>query len=261
MQIDFPEFVGLEDACDDAASTTLPSSLAANALQTAALGEALVLANHQQIDLRTHGDRRLVLLKGAVASMTLSQSERGYGVLHVQDDSKRTADLSVDFAEGLGAELERAGLPRSPKNLLQGALVELVSNIQQHAGSHPKGYALFEVVNESVVLSVFDAGRGVVDGYASVSPELARLSAADALLMAVRDHRSRLAPVEEGRGTGFGTVARAMKSLDARLRVRSGNASLETASGAGAEWVLREQAELRGFVVSLVLSWGRNRTE
>lgn len=255
MQNDFPEFDDLERVCDWALDTNAAPKLRALGLPIAALGEALVLSNRKALDLDTAHDARLELLKAAVRSASLCGIEAQKGVFFVRDEDAEVGELCVDFAGHLGKALEAAGLASGPRMLVQGSLVELASNIQQHAGSQPRGYVLYEVSKDCVSISVLDSGQGVVAGYASVSPELASLSAGDALVRAVRDHRSRLEPIEEGRGTGFGTVLRAMKTLDARLRVRSGNASLETASGAGADWVLREQVELSGFVVTLLLAW------
>lgn len=254
MDAHFPEFEELEDALE-AAGGAGHVQLSASELPAVALGEALVLANRKRFDLLTDGDERIGLLKAAVNATQLMQLVPGFGVLYVRDGSLKTEEMCSDFAIALGSELARVGLPSGPRNLVEGAVSELATNIQQHAGERPRGYVLYELEGTAVSVCVFDAGRGVVEGYTSVSPELKGLTAGNALVMAVREHRSRLAPIEEGRGNGFGTVLRAMKSLDARLRVRSGDAILETGSGAGAEWVLREQVELGGFVVSLVLEW------
>lgn len=253
----FPGFDALERLCEEAGYSAQAREAVARTLSlpTPALAEALVLRNQGTLVLSDDGDTRLDVLRAAVKSRGLSARDGDVGVFHVRDGSDGVADQSVDFALALGTQLDAAGLPKGARQLLQGALTELATNIQQHAGESPRGYILYELSDRRLSLSVLDGGQGVVAGYTRVAPELEGLSAADALVMAVRDHRSRLAPLETGRGTGFGTVLRAMKTLDAQLRVRSGNATLETDSGAGAEWVVGEQAELRGFVVTLLLAW------
>jgi hypothetical protein len=103
-------------------------------------------------------------------------------------------------------------------------------------------------------LAVADTGQGVVRGYVSSFPDLAGLDAATALGWAVVDHRSRFGGT--GRGTGFSTVMRAMLTLDAALRVRSDDASIEIEGASiGADWVVRDQDSLSGFVVSLHVRW------
>ena len=137
---------------------------------------------------------------------------------------------------------------------MKGAFAELISNVSEHAGEAANGIAAYDLRAESMWLAVADSGQGVVRGFVANAPDLAGLDAATALGWAVVDHRSRFS--RPGRGTGFSTVMRAMLTLDAALRVRSDDASIEIEGAAsGADWVVRDQDPLRGFIVSLHVRW------
>lgn len=147
-------------------------------------------------------------------------------------------------------------MPDKARLLLKGAVVELISNISEHAGSGARGVAGFEMTPKGVAVTVADSGRGIVAGYVDADPDLDGLTADDALIMAVAEHKSRFSKNQSGRGTGFNTVVNVLRSLDATLRVRSGDSSIQSEGDpSDPSWALREQVELRGFVVSLILNW------
>jgi hypothetical protein len=206
------------------------------------------------LELSAMGGERYTLLKAAVRAGSASAYNAQFGAFYIGEPGERADNNAVAFGEELARRVEHSGLAATPRQLLKGATVELITNVHQHAGARPRGVAAFELFPGGVAVSVADAGQGVVAGYVSVSPELKGLTADAALEMAVVQHKSRLHI--EGKGTGFMTVAHAMRSLDATLRVRSGDASIEIGGHPDeAEWLLREQVDLRGFVVSLTLRW------
>jgi hypothetical protein len=93
-----------------------------------------------------------------------------------------------------------------------------------------------------------------VRAYLETQPELAGLGAMDALEWAVKEHRSRFN--DPKRGLGFSSVLNASRVMDAALRVRSDEGSIEVEGPADTSpWFVRDQSMLSGFVVSLRLAW------
>jgi anti-sigma regulatory factor (Ser/Thr protein kinase) len=225
------------------------------------LAEVLVLrrkwrAEGHEVRLRSDGDAR----HAAIVEVTKKKSraaakvEPGVGAFHIAGSGEPLGIATHEFVSATGRLALQAGMPLGASRLLKGAFGELIDNVSEHAGSDARGLAAYELGPRSISVVVADSGRGVVQGYVTSEPELAGLDAMDALKWAVKEHRSRLK--EPGRGTGFSTVMRAMRALDAALRVRSDDASIEIeGAGDGATWVLRDQPKLQGFVVSLHLTW------
>lgn len=221
------------------------------------LAEVLVLKRTALcLKLRGGGGQRHRLVQQALVSQAGGVFTENIGAYHVGPPGEDAENRLVEFGEHLARAAAAGGLASRPALLLKGAAAELISNIHVHAGEASRGVAMFEVFDGGAALAVADAGRGVVEAYLSSDPTLAGLTADDALERAVVEHRSRLERIEPGHGTGFITVANAMRSLSATLRVRSGDASLDIDGHPDdAQWTLRPQVELRGFVVSLTLSW------
>ena len=116
--------------------------------------------------------------------------------------------------------------------------------------------AAFDITPGNFWLAVGDSGVGALATY-SAMPEVQ--SARQALDAAVVEHRSSTG--DPARGLGFRQVLGALRSMDAALRVRSGDASLEIEGvGGSGNWVSREQQQLCGFVVSAHVRWGAQRS-
>lgn len=175
------------------------------------------------------------------------------GVLRIQHGSPSEEDDLVrhQFLLALLRSATDASMPRAAAQALAGAAGEMIDNIEQHAGPGEDALAAFRVTSGALWLVVGDAGKGMLPTYAKFSDVS---TAQDALRAAVVEHRSSTGdPV---RGQGFRDLLRALQSLDASLRVRTGDASLETEGSAGAQqWALREQVELIGCVVSAHVRW------
>jgi hypothetical protein len=166
-----------------------------------------------------------------------------------------TTDMNGFLLE-LIKQLAKTPIPGRSAQSLAGIVGELVNNVREHAGTPDKAIAAFEMDAKGVWLAVADTGQGVLAGYTTgvcgVAPMPA--DAQEALEWAVLKHRSRTG--DPSRGLGFRDVQLALRSLDATVRVRSDQASLEVVgTGDAAEWLLREQVQLRGFVVSVHVSW------
>jgi hypothetical protein len=135
-----------------------------------------------------------------------------------------------------------------------GALQELVDNIFEHSESAQTGLLMFLGAADSFELAVGDAGIGVLASLRSNPAYSFLTDSGAALTFALTDGHSRYGR-SEGRGSGFTTLFRALRTLDADLRFRSGNYSLEVVGRSpalnGAH--LSQKAQLRGFVVSLRL--------
>jgi hypothetical protein len=231
--------------------------LRADELSLGPFFEALVLRKSLKgISLDARGGQRGELLRLAAQSRHGCAFSSERGAFYMGARAKATDDMSIGFAEAIARCVQQAGIPDKARLLLKGAVVELISNIPQHAGEGARGVAGFEMTPTGVAVTVADSGHGIVAGYVNADPELHGLSADDALVMAVVNHKSRFAKLEPGRGTGFNTVMNVLRSLDATLRVRSGDASIQSeGDSSDPGWALREQVELRGFVVSLNLKW------
>ena len=138
------------------------------------------------------------------------------------------------------------------KSMICGAIQEMVDNIFDHSGAPQTGAVVFSGTPEHVDIVVADAGKGILASLQS-NPTFAYLrDSGTAMQMALQDGNSRYGPALD-RGYGFGTLFRALNSLDAGLRFRSGDHALEIA---GRSPSLRsphisQKAELRGFVVTL----------
>jgi len=178
------------------------------------------------------------------------------GAIQIIGDGEQMSLAAHEFVAASGRLAKEAGMPVEASRIFKGVFGELIDNVSQHAGIGAKGLAAYELKANNISLVVADSGQGVVQGYVESQPELAGLGAMDALERAVQQHKSRFK--EPGRGTGFSTVLRATRAMDAALRVRSDDASIEIEGPSdSATWYVRDQPMLRGFVVSLRLSWQR----
>lgn len=178
------------------------------------------------------------------------------GLYRAPPGRAESADEATDFADHAQAALKRAGLQHDAAVRLSGVLHELLGNVDEHAGGAATCLSGYSVQPREAWLSVADAGAGVLAGYATSTLSSKPGDAREALDWAVVSHRSRKS--ERGRGTGFQTVSNALRSLDASLRVRSDDASIELVQqGADGRALIRQQGELRGFVVSIHLRWAR----
>lgn len=175
------------------------------------------------------------------------------GALRVQAGRPSDGDdiVQQQFLMDIRKQLELDGVSKSSAQALTGAAGELIDNIGQHAGPQCEALAAFEITPGSLWLAVGDSGVGALATY-STMPEVQ--SARQALEMGVVEHRSSTG--DPTRGLGFRQVLGALRSMDAMLRVRSGDASLEIegVSGSG-RWMSREQQHLCGFVVSAHVRW------
>lgn len=219
-----------------------------------ALLELLMLKRgaHQAVTVADTSSRGR-LLRRLLKSSQPYLSEGARGVLHRRagHESERATN---DFADSFRAQLVAAGVVTTAALRLSGALHELLTNVDEHAGDGVAGLGAFEVLEREAWMVVADSGRGVLGGY-QVSPLADKPADAEqALKWAVIDHRSRTG--EPDRGTGFQTVIQSVRSLDGCVRVRSDGASLELEQQADrSRFLLREQGKLRGFVVSVLLRW------
>ncbi len=135
-----------------------------------------------------------------------------------------------------------------------GALQELVDNIFEHSESGQTGLLMFLGAADSFELAVGDAGIGVLASLRSNPTYSFLTDSGAALTFALTDGHSRYGR-SAGRGSGFTTLFRALRTLDANLRFRSGNCALEVVGRSpvldGAH--VSQKAHLQGFVVSLKL--------
>lgn len=224
------------------------------------LAEVLILRRTWRgagFDVRLRGDgdaRHAVISEVSKKSAAVSKVEAGAGALHIVGYSEAVGLAAHEFVSTAGRLASEAGMPVEASRLLKGVFGEIIDNVSQHAGAGAKGLAAYELKSNSIALMVADSGQGVARGYVASQPDLAGLGAMDALEWAVRQHKSRFK--EPGRGTGFATVLRAMRAMDAALRVRSDDASIEIEGPAdSATWFVKDQPMLQGFVVSLHLAW------
>lgn len=182
-------------------------------------------------------------------------SAAGMGVLRLHP---ATIDADIfatnTFILNLRQLLGQALMPPAAAQTLSGVAGELIDNIAVHAGQPKLSFAAFNIQRGDAWITVADAGHGVVGGYAMDRNLPQPEDAQEALQWAVIEHRSRFS--DSKRGLGYRRAQSALRSLDASMRVRSDRAGLETRGGVNLDdWLLREQAYLRGFVVSVHVSW------
>lgn len=179
--------------------------------------------------------------------------EAARGVLH-RRAGHDCGTATNDFADAFRAQLVAGGAVATAALRLSGALHELLTNVDEHAGDGVDGLGAFEVLDREAWMVVADSGRGVLCGYQASPLADKPTDAEQALKWAVIDHRSRTG--DPARGTGFQTVVQSVRSLDGCVRVRSDDASLELEQEADrSRFLLREQGKLPGFVVSVLLRW------
>jgi hypothetical protein len=226
----------------------------ASGIGLGALLELLMLkrGTHRAVTVADASDRGW-LLRRLLKSSQPYLSEGASGVLHRRAGHDSDAATN-DFADTFRAQLVAAGVVTTAALRLSGALHELLTNVDEHAGDGVDGLGAFEVLGREAWMVVADSGRGVLGGYQASPLADKPADAEQALKWAVIEHRSRTG--EPARGTGFQTVIQSVRSLDGCIRVRSDNASLELEQEADqSRFLLREQGKLRGFVVSVLLRW------
>jgi hypothetical protein len=258
MLSDFDAVDELTNQFEDGAASKV--TVDSSSLALGALAEVLILRQTWRkrgfnLVLRGRDDARHAAISHVVQQPhSASTFDGSVGARSIVGSGQEVEDATMDFAS-VAARLARdGGMPSDAARLMQGAFGELTDNIGQHAGQGARGLAAFELGVNSITLVVADTGQGIVNAYLESQPDLRGLGATDALEWAVRQHRSRFK--EAGRGTGFRSVLQAMRAMDASLRVRSDDGSLETEGAADqAIWMVKDQAELKGFVVSLRLTW------
>ena len=234
--------------------------VATSSLAIGPLAELLVLRRawlEQGVEVRLRGrgdirhDAIAHVARQTVATSTLSPS---FGVCSIVGAGEAVEELIHEFVSSTGKAAADTGMPHDAARLLRGIFGELIDNISDHAGPSARGLAAYELARGAISLVIADTGRGIVRGYLESQPELAGLGATDALEWAVKEQRSRFK--DSGRGLGFSRVLNASRVMDAALRVRSDEGSIEVEGPAdAAPWFVKDQSMLSGFVVSLRLAW------
>lgn len=226
----------------------------ASGIALGALLELLMLkrGTHRSVTVADNSNRGRLLRRLSKSSQPYL-SEGARGVLHRRGGHGADAATN-DFADAFRAQLVAAGVVSTAALRLSGALHEMLTNVDEHAGEGVDGLGAFEVLGREAWVVVADSGRGVLGGYQASPLADKPADAEQALKWAVIEHRSRTG--DPARGTGFQTVIQSVRSLDGRIRVRSDGASIELEQEADrSRFLLREQGKLRGFVVSVLLRW------
>ena len=233
--------------------------LDASALQLGPLVELLSfrqrsLSAETKLRLSGSGSPLYAALKAMPSHSAWAYTESGsIGALRAQPHQPSVEGelCQQRFLLAIRQKLELCGVPLKSSQALAGAAGELIDNIGEHAGDSWQALAAYQIEAGSFWLSVGDSGMGSLASYAKM-PDIG--TAQDALKAAVITHRSSTGDPE--RGLGFRQVLHALNAMDASLRIRSDNISLENegTSGSGT-WIFREQVPLRGFVVSAHIRW------
>ncbi len=232
-----------------------PLHVNASGAQLGVLIELLLLkrAAHTNVAI-SDGSARGKLFRELLSSGQVFRCKGGLGLYNATSKHVDSAGEASDFCNEARAALKTAGMPDTAALRLSGALHELLNNVDEHAGPNATCLAGFEVEDGFASLCVADTGAGVLAGFRSGGASLQPKSSTEALHWAVIEHRSRTGRPE--RGTGFETVVNAFRTLDASMRVRSDDGSLELVQqGSDVDSLLRKQGQLGGFVVSVLLRW------
>lgn len=169
-------------------------------------------------------------------------------------DSDTFKPALFDFDTRARAAMKFKRSVSQSKGLVCGAIGEMVDNVFEHSGKPESGIAGFLATPNYIDIAVADVGIGVLSSLRQ-NPAYAYLSDAGmALSLAIRDGTSRYSTTAdgEGRGHGFSTLFRGLNSLDAEIRLRSGNYALEVGGQAVNERApkISEKAELPGLIVT-----------
>lgn len=185
-----------------------------------------------------------------------SDGDRHWGCIHFH---RVTAETVREPLHGFELAARKAmQLPtfvNQTKANICGALQEMVDNILDHSESPQTGMAVFVGSSNQFEMSVGDAGIGMLASL-QTNPAFSYLSdSGGAMAVGLADGNSRFG-LGQDRGFGFGTLFRALNTLDAELRFRSGDYSLEIAAHSPTlrNPRISQKATLQGFVVSLKLT-------
>ena len=213
---------------------------------------------NSELKLSGNGTHLSIALKAMHADAAWAyQTSGAVGALRLQPGRPSNDDdiVQQQFLMDIRKRLEIDGVSKSSCQALTGAAGELIDNIGQHAGPQGEALAAFEISAGSFWLTVGDSGVGALATYAAMQDVQTARQAMEAAVIA---HRSSTG--DPARGLGFQQVLNALRSMDAALRVRSGDASLEIeGAGGSGSWMSREQQHLQGFVVSAHVRWGAGR--
>lgn len=140
------------------------------------------------------------------------------------------------------------------KAKLCGAICEMVDNIVDHSNAVTTGVVAFCGNDQRFEVSVGDAGIGVLASLRTNTKFSYLQDAGTAMSVAIHDGNSRYGPRQD-RGYGFGTLFRALTTLDAAIRFRSGDYALESSGRGPTERTAKasQKGTLGGFVVSVRL--------
>jgi len=184
------------------------------------------------------------------------RTEQGtYGFMSLNEssaDDLREPVYGLQLAARKAMHFQRDSTRTKAK--LSGAIEEMIDNVLDHSGKPTSGLIAFFGTEKQFEAAIGDAGMGVLASL-QTNPKFSYLQdAGTAMSVAIQDGNSRHGPVLD-RGYGFGTLFRALNSIDAAVRLRSGDYALETSGRSPTERTanVSQKATLRGFVVSMTL--------
>lgn len=166
----------------------------------------------------------------------------------------------VRFSLAMRKAATASGFPIGITRQFDAAIVELWTNISEHADAWDSGLIAFQASRLSFAFVVADAGIGVLRSLQSSTEFAALRGHGDALRAALTEGTSRFG-VGQGRGFGFRQMFLSLRALDVALRFRSGDHAL-TLDGQNptlTDAVLHQKAPLGGFLVSAVCNAPRKR--
>lgn len=169
------------------------------------------------------------------------------------DSQERLEFFWLDVRKALGYW----GLTDSTQAMgIQGAFREMHDNILQHSGAPASGMCGFLTNHERMEFGVADSGRGLIGAFRDAGHLDLDFDESVLLEDIVTKGRSRL--TEPGRGTGFDTLLRALRRVDATIRVRSDHVALRLEPMGGGQYELhvQQKPKLAGFVVCASLRRG-----
>lgn len=252
----------ISDALSDGGASPLRFGIDSDCLPLGPLAETLVLKHElgrlgHSLVVSGKSDRDSLFRKALSARAGGVEFAGGLGVLRVVGPGQQAGQEQVNrFVLALGQVTRARAIPPDADKLLCHVAGELIDNVGEHAGMVPAAFAAFEVRPGECWLTVADTGRGALRAYreAGVPGGQIPIDAVQALEWAVLQHRSRTG--DPGRGLGFRRLQEVLRRMDATIRIRSDDASLEVEGATTtAEWLSREQFSLSGFVVSAAVRW------
>ena len=177
----------------------------------------------------------------------------GQGFIRTLWDPQHDETTWMGFSLAMRRAAVAAGFPQSVARQFDAAIVEMWTNIYDHANAADPGIVAFQASQRSFAFVVSDTGVGILRSLQTSALFASLKGHGEGLVAALTEGASRFG-IGQGRGYGFRQMFLSLRSLDVGLRFRSGDHAL-TLDGKNpnlSDAFLHQKAMLPGFLVSAI---------